>query len=152
MQAAPPPIPHLLPALSSVPPPHTALLELTGSWDPWLVLKGRQGGLGVGVRDVQSDALGHELPAGHAEDAAGSLGTRRRKVLSLGNGVPRRSPGEPPPHMRAHGEPPGFSEGHICISAKQAEAAGAHSPWLTAVPAWTTLLGDPAAFGSDFTA
>ena len=106
----------------------------------------------MGVRDVESDALGHELPAGHADDAAGSLGTRRRKVLSLGNGAPRRNPGEPPPHMRVHGEPPGFSEGHICISAKQAEAAGAHSRRLTAVPAWTTLLGDPAAFGSDFTA
>ena len=106
----------------------------------------------MGVRDVESTMLWVTLPAGHAEDAAGSLGTRRRKVLSLGNGAPLRSPGEPPPHMRAHGEPPGFSEGHICISAKQAEAVGAHSQRLTAVLAWTTLLGDPAAFGSDFTA
>lgn len=57
MQATPTPIPRLLPALSSVPPPHTALLQLTGSWDPWLVLKGRQGGLGVGVRDVESAML-----------------------------------------------------------------------------------------------
>lgn len=88
------------------------------------------------------------LPAGHAEDAAGSLGTR------LGNRAPWRSPGEPPPRTQGeHTEKlPDPGEGHICIPAKQAAAAGVRSPRLTAVLAWTTLLGDPAAFGSDCTA
>ena len=44
---------------------------------------------------------------------------------------------------------PDPGEGHICIPAKQAAAAEARWPRLTAVPAWTMLLGDPAAFSSD---
>lgn len=89
MQATAPhpphPVPHLLPALSSV------LLPTQCPGDPPLVLKGRQGGMGVGARDVAFRMLWVTLPAGRAEDAAGSRGT------CLGNGAPRRSPGEPPP-------------------------------------------------------
>lgn len=49
----------------------------------------------MGVRDVESAMLRVTLPAGHAEDAAGSLGTRRRKVLSLGVGLHGEAQGSP---------------------------------------------------------